>query len=247
MKKSVIIGIVIGIVLLIVTGYFLLNKSVNYYSCEEDYDCVTLNSGCCGCNVGGGVVSINRNFEEEWNAKIKISCMNIPCSDKVMPMDPTCSSKSICKNNKCELDTSCVKEGEYYGGMTYSPDYRECCEGLTSVYSGLQFDNRTGKCDEGPTDGPVICIKCGDGICGKGENKCNCASDCEENSTYKCYYNFSSCQNCKTDSDCKINCNFCINTNESYEIPPNVLAAMGVPAPCPANLSCKCVNNKCSP
>ncbi len=83
-----------------------------------------------------------------------------------------------CKDGACVQQTNtCVEEGKTFGGYTATPDYRKCCEGLTSVYSYLKV-GQDGKCNNGPTDGPDICIKCGNGICGLGENKCNCLKDC---------------------------------------------------------------------
>lgn len=64
-----------------------------------------------------------------------------------------------------------------------------CCAGLTAIkVSGL---SKNGECTSAarPTSGPVrlnnkatsehyVCANCGNGICGAGENKCNCPADC---------------------------------------------------------------------
>lgn len=36
-----------------------------------------------------------------------------------------------------------------------------------------------------PAPGRFICSYCGNGVCGLGENQCNCPADCEEWSTYR--------------------------------------------------------------
>jgi len=54
-----------------------------------------------------------------------------------------------------------------------------CCSGLTYTYSCGEIYNN-GKCT--PTECQIpqaFCIKCGDGICSTGENKCNCPTDCK--------------------------------------------------------------------
>ena len=54
---------------------------------------------------------------------------------------------------------------------------RVCCEGLTRVpvYKGSIL--RLDECQIAP-GGRFLCIRCGDGRCGKGENVCNCSADC---------------------------------------------------------------------
>jgi hypothetical protein len=54
---------------------------------------------------------------------------------------------------------------------------RACCAGLTRapVYKGSIL--RLDECQVAP-GGRFLCIRCGDGRCGKGENVCNCPADC---------------------------------------------------------------------
>lgn len=71
----------------------------------------------------------------------------------------------------CKEKVTCVEEGEILD-LGINLDLK-CCAGLVrkSLYDlencialpGLKF----------------ICIKCGNGICGPGENKCNCPEDCK--------------------------------------------------------------------
>lgn len=92
-----------------------------------------------------------------------------------------CEEKQKCLRIWEENCSDCVKEGESNGGgISPSSDTRKCCGGLTSVYSGLLYNNNTGKCEDSFTDGPNICIKCGDGICRDKENICNCPQDCNK-------------------------------------------------------------------
>ena len=50
-----------------------------------------------------------------------------------------------------------------------------CCEGLQPINAEAPRD---GTCQSFAPDAN-ICAKCGDGSCGVGENRCNCASDCK--------------------------------------------------------------------
>ncbi|MFH1448035.1 MAG: hypothetical protein ABIG39_04170 [Candidatus Micrarchaeota archaeon] len=78
--------------------------------------------------------------------------------------------------NKCyesfgQID-NCTEEGEIYAVV---PDALPCCEGLTPI--DACGPDSEGNCGEACA-GAVVCTKCGDGICKKGENKCNCPEDC---------------------------------------------------------------------
>ena len=54
---------------------------------------------------------------------------------------------------------------------------KRCCEGLTEVFDQWELDSE-GNCLALDNYG-YHCLKCGDGACGKGENKCNCPQDCK--------------------------------------------------------------------
>lgn len=75
--------------------------------------------------------------------------------------------------------TACVQEGEKIDLMSGSE--LECCEGLKGV-ADLYFDETIGKCQVGG-DELSVCVKCGDSVCGIGENKCNCPEDCKKDET----------------------------------------------------------------
>jgi hypothetical protein len=49
-----------------------------------------------------------------------------------------------------------------------------CCEGLAAIAESRPEE---GECRSAPPS-VKVCARCGDGVCGKGENRCNCAEDC---------------------------------------------------------------------
>lgn len=85
--------------------------------------------------------------------------------------------------------SNCAKEGEQYSAV-YGDYSDKCCEGLTEWDSGM--DTRISvddKCYEtGLLAGNPVgtCINCGNGICEKIEDVCNCPEDCKDgkNSDY---------------------------------------------------------------
>lgn len=60
------------------------------------------------------------------------------------------------------------------GNVPVAPDAPECCEGLAPIACGAPGPE--GVCE--PCVGASVCAACGDGVCGAGENICNCAQDC---------------------------------------------------------------------
>jgi hypothetical protein len=60
----------------------------------------------------------------------------------------------------------CVPAGNITSGAP-------CCEGL-SAFKNTYYDQ--GRCQTQVND--VICLACGDSVCGLGENLCNCPYDC---------------------------------------------------------------------
>ena len=82
---------------------------------------------------------------------------------------------------------SCVAEGSRFSAR--DPALR-CCRGLTRVEaysladegSGSTFGELPPDCEAaGPPD-IKMCTRCGDGVCGEGENHCNCETDCPRES-----------------------------------------------------------------
>ena len=100
-------------------------------------------------------------------------------------------SASLIYLKKINISMSCAKEGEQFSKV-YTDKYPgKCCVGLTEWESGMDTKIAIGNlCYEtGLLAGAPVgtCINCGDGICGKDENACNCAKDCKnaENSKFK--------------------------------------------------------------
>jgi len=68
---------------------------------------------------------------------------------------------------------ACVGEGDSYAVV---PDHLDCCAGLTGI--GCDEPDQFGVCPTNPCADAMYCTYCGNGICGLGENKCNCPDDC---------------------------------------------------------------------
>ncbi|MDD4352307.1 MAG: S-layer homology domain-containing protein [Candidatus Gracilibacteria bacterium] len=69
----------------------------------------------------------------------------------------------------------CTAEGDMYA---LYPGALLCCEGLVPI--GPMEPLLDGNCPDEPIVGAAVCTACGDEVCGLGENKCNCPSDCVE-------------------------------------------------------------------
>ncbi|MEM4215191.1 MAG: right-handed parallel beta-helix repeat-containing protein [Candidatus Pacearchaeota archaeon] len=108
----------------------------------------------------------------------------------------------ICNNN--ENCTTCPEDCHSCGDGCCSPEYGEsysncwqdccylegvnrpvlplhvCCPGLNTVipYDMNCVANQFWQCAGCEATGAVTCVKCGNGICGPGENFCNCPQDC---------------------------------------------------------------------
>ena len=75
----------------------------------------------------------------------------------------------------------CIPEGESYEGKVLCA---KCCDGLIRAGSNVlgdaippEVDRLKPGCDPGATS-RVVCLRCGDGVCGTGETYCNCPRDC---------------------------------------------------------------------
>lgn len=72
------------------------------YQCNEDRECVSVKSGCCGCGSGGTSIAINRNYLNYWNEKLTSECKSTMCS-MAMSQHVSCFSKPTCVNSECTL------------------------------------------------------------------------------------------------------------------------------------------------
>lgn len=80
---------------------------------------------------------------------------------------------------------SCVKEGDILSS-TVNNKRKSCCKDLIkiSLDKPSEDKNSINGCTQFMIGG-VYCTKCGDNICGSGENKCNCPTDCKINNENK--------------------------------------------------------------
>ncbi|MDD4628829.1 MAG: S-layer homology domain-containing protein [Candidatus Peribacteraceae bacterium] len=95
-----------------------------------------------------------------------------------------------CRVGTCPKDCTggdsdaCIGEGQRSGLASYSeqgvfPEL-QCCSGLNKI--GIAVESSGGLCTD--SLGGFLCTKsaCGDGVCGKDENRCNCPDDCRKSS-----------------------------------------------------------------
>ena len=78
------------------------------------------------------------------------------------------------KRISCNVpEPECIAEG---GSGVVVPGGLSCCQGLAPI--GCDTPDQSGNCPTGQCTGAFYCTMCGNGICGLGENKCNCPQDC---------------------------------------------------------------------
>ncbi|MEA3343531.1 MAG: hypothetical protein U9Q92_05160 [archaeon] len=151
------------------------DKYENYCNCQQDckreIDCITEGQinyfGDPPCCEGLNQISNAAPMKEDCIARPDGSGYCTKCGD------------GMCKSpeNKCncpeDCPSKCAGEGESVPVVLGAP---ECCEGLTKI--GCEKPDNNGICPTEPCVGASICAKCGNGVCGNGENKCNCPEDC---------------------------------------------------------------------
>lgn len=141
-------------------------------ACEIDSDCIETQADCCNCSRGGIQVGINNNFYEDWEKELSEKCVKAECSE----IDLCLSGKLYCDEMLCKFvvePKECKSEGTVFAETLESPAV--CCRDLKKNFPRTEFVN--GECLEISEE--AICINCGDGICGDGENICNCPEDCQ--------------------------------------------------------------------
>lgn len=78
-----------------------------------------------------------------------------------------------CVGYKCVVN--CIPEG----GIFFPGGTETCCEGLVAVPECEVIGEGDNPCTPSCLcKESLVCIACGDGICGDGENVCTCAEDC---------------------------------------------------------------------
>ncbi|MDD5146554.1 MAG: Ser-Thr-rich GPI-anchored membrane family protein, partial [Candidatus Pacebacteria bacterium] len=77
---------------------------------------------------------------------------------------------------------ACIGEGESGSTEAGDPRYDQyCCSGLTKISTTQLYSYGCAGGVNNP--GNFVCTYCGNGICGKGENSCNCPADCQTTAT----------------------------------------------------------------
>ncbi|HAI98732.1 TPA: hypothetical protein DCL30_04325 [Candidatus Peribacteria bacterium] len=137
--------------------------------CEADSDC-TGASSCkyCSCSLcGNGSLDADEECDDA-NVNSDDGC------DWVCQLEPgfACASPGQpCEPVLPTLPGACIVEGASGPVIQNAP---QCCVGLTQISRAIP----------GGGDqcimmmGSFTCTKCGDGLCGAGENHCNCEVDC---------------------------------------------------------------------
>jgi hypothetical protein len=73
---------------------------------------------------------------------------------------------------------ACLAAGDGWAAFPPGNPHLACCAGLTPV-EGYEATEREQHHQCVPSKGGrTNCVKCGDGVCGPGENFCNCPADC---------------------------------------------------------------------
>ncbi len=118
---------------------------VDFYTCADDSDCISVDADCCGCTAGGKATAINKNLKDQWKNKLSIDCKDIACS-AVMSGDPSCISKEPrCTDNRCVLKEKTVIESKCSQKVKFS-DMSKCP--LSRIVYGYEFDSVAEKCKE---------------------------------------------------------------------------------------------------
>jgi len=73
--------------------------SIDFFSCQQDSDCIKVDADVCGCLAGGRATSINKKYLTQWNENLEVLCA------MVISDDPTClgEPEPRCLEGKCQL------------------------------------------------------------------------------------------------------------------------------------------------
>jgi hypothetical protein len=79
MKKWLIIGVIIFVILTILAAIFWSRgEDISpEASCKVNSDCVKFENPCCSCSNGGTAYSVNKEYVEEVKSKINNGCSQI--------------------------------------------------------------------------------------------------------------------------------------------------------------------------
>jgi hypothetical protein len=81
-------------------GNIILPDEDELIKCGNNNDCALVNSGCCGCSMGGGVTCINKKYLGDWSQKLRLDCEGSIVCPAVYLCD-TNPTGCECINNIC--------------------------------------------------------------------------------------------------------------------------------------------------
>jgi hypothetical protein len=132
--------------------------------------------------IGDGRDDATTNPQPDAECRIdKLPNTRICCGQPDDRPGINCSNRDDIERNLA----NCVREGEYLDAR-FVHFGKLCCEGLqmaeglypTDAGSSSEPGIPAGCASVSPLQNVKVCAKCGDGVCGPGENRCNCLSDC---------------------------------------------------------------------
>ncbi len=165
-------------------------NTVNLDGCGVDQVCCMESEGCFGGNECGpgaycqfpvGDCGLNGNMGQCVTIQEECDMNWLPecgCNNKTYANECFMAQGHASKLHAGECDSvPCFEEG-----VEYDPSENNvgCCPGLNAVYKVYVDDS--GGCSSS-SNAKKICVKCPNGICGPGENYCNCSQDCQDEPT----------------------------------------------------------------
>lgn len=110
-------------------------------------------------------------------ACVSSNALRPQCEDRFVAVVRDGSWACVDRNGGAERPeppVDCVPDG---GRRAVRPNAPPCCEGLASIGCDLP-STETGGMRRPGCVGASYCTACGNGVCGEGENDCNCPADC---------------------------------------------------------------------
>jgi len=117
-------------------------NDIDFYTCQQDNDCININYEYCDCNSDGKATAINKKYEKEWLEIIRNKTVGTGCYT-AMSKHPTCFAEAKCIDRKCELVTKSNK--------ILSDACRQIVkgEGICEAYFlGYEVNSSSGKCEK---------------------------------------------------------------------------------------------------